>query len=83
MKLFISYQKKIFTSPLIYISIIGIALLSYMGMPKIDLEFGVIHAFDIMIELSVYNKIMMILSVFHLLRLSAMNIITALPILYL
>ena len=60
MKLFISYQKKIFTSPLIYISIIGIALLSYMGMPKIDLEFGVIHAFDIMIELSVYNKIMMI-----------------------
>lgn len=47
MKLFISYQKKIFTSPLIYISIIGIALLSYMGMPKIDLEFGVIHAFDI------------------------------------
>lgn len=39
--------EKTFTSPLIYISIIGIALLSYMGMPKIDLEFGVIHAFDI------------------------------------
>lgn len=46
MKLFTSYQKK-HLRHLLYISIIGIALLSYMGMPKIDLEFGVIHAFDI------------------------------------
>lgn len=61
MKLFISYLKKTFTSPLIYFCIIGIALLSYIGMPEIDLAVGgVIHAFDIMIEVSVYNKLMMI-----------------------
>lgn len=61
MKLIISYLKKIFTSPVIYFCIIAIAMIVYIGMPKENfMVSGVLSAFDIMLDISSYRKLIMI-----------------------
>lgn len=61
MKLITAYLKKTFFSPIIYFCIIAIAVIVYIGMPKENFMFqGVLSAFDIMLDISSYRKLIMV-----------------------
>lgn len=61
MKLITSYLKKVFASPVIYCCIIAVAFITYMGMPGENfLGDGVLSAFDIMLDISSYRKLIMV-----------------------
>lgn len=61
MKLPLAYLKRIFFSPCVYLCIIFTALISFSGMPKENfISEGVLSAFDGMLDISSYRKLIMI-----------------------
>lgn len=60
MRIFTAYWKQIVSSPMTYFSILCISAVCFFGMSSQTPSFGVIYAFDVMLDLSSYRKLMML-----------------------
>ncbi len=61
MKIYIAYLKRIVTSPLLYVSILGVFAICCFGMSsQSDHPGGVIFMYDVMLDISSYRKLMML-----------------------
>ena len=62
MKIYYAYTKRLVTSYLFWIAIIGIGAITYFGMTEENSE-AVVFAFNVMLDLSTYRKLMMFFAV--------------------
>lgn len=61
MKIYIAYLKRIVTSPLLYVSILGVFVICCFGMSsQSGHPCGVIFMYDVMLDLSSYRKLIML-----------------------
>lgn len=60
MRIFTAYWKQIVCSPMTYFSVLCISAVCFFGMSSQTPSFGVIYAFDVMLDLSSYRKLMML-----------------------
>ena len=60
MQIFISYIKRLLLSPLFYLAIVMVGVICWFGMQEENARPGVIYAFDLMLDISSYRKLMML-----------------------
>lgn len=60
MRIYFPYIKRLFLSPIFYLAIIMVSATCWFGMLEENPRPGVIYAFDIMLDISSYRKLMML-----------------------
>ena len=60
MQIFFSYIKRLLLSPLFYLAIVMVSVICWFGMQEENARPGVIYAFDLMLDISSYRKLMML-----------------------
>ena len=60
MQIFFSYIKRLLLSPLFYLAIVMVGVICWFGMQEENARPGVIYAFDLMLDISSYRKLMML-----------------------